>query len=243
MKNVLIIWLWWQWEKYINYFIKNNYEVFWVCKTNVTKQKIEWKYNINVSLGYKSLDYNDFDIIIICLPPEIQWLISLEILESWFKNKLIIEIPVTWESSELEKLKQYKNVVFFLEEYYTLLAQFLRKTEVEKIKSINIEVFTSNEDYINEKARKVSYIHIKNNFIWTNIKSTNINYTFNIHNSENIFYTVNFLYNNTRVEYKFNIEKYLSVWDKKYVDNYNFDNVLKNIIEEKNNFNEYYFID
>jgi len=138
MKKVLIIWLWWQWEKYINYFKKNNYKVFWVCKTIKTKEKIEKKYSIWIELDYKKINYNDFDIIIISLPPTIQWQVSLEILESWYKNKLIIEIPVTWNKKELEKIKKYKNAFFFLEEYYTLMAHFLRKILFHQKKIIYI---------------------------------------------------------------------------------------------------------
>jgi hypothetical protein len=78
---------------------------------------------------------------------------------------LIIEIPVTWESDELEKLKIYNNVFFFLEEYYTLLAQFLRKIEIKNIKKIGIDILTSHEDYKNILAKKVTYIHINNNFL------------------------------------------------------------------------------
>jgi len=201
------------------------------------------KYNIVVDLDYKKTDYNIFDIVIVSLPPEIQWKISLEILKQWYRNKLIIEIPVTWESDELEKLKIYNNVFFFLEEYYTLLAQFLRKIEIKNIKKIGIDILTSHEDYKNILAKKVTYIHINNNFLWINIDSNIINYHFNFHDREDIFYKISFDYNNQNITYVFNKEKYLKIWEKKYIDTYNFDKVLANIIKEKTNINKYYLID
>lgn len=242
MQKVLVIWLWWQWEKYVNYFIKNNYSTFWVCKTDLTKQKIEDKYNIEVVLDYKNLEFNLFFIIIICLPPEIQGKVSLDILQAWFKNKLIIEIPVTWNKLELEKLKQYKNAVFFLEEYYTLLSRFLRKIDLNKIKEININITINKDDYNNQKAREVTYIHINNNFLWINYDKNILKYNFSFHDNENIYYEIIFIYNWNVIKYKFDKEKYLLIWDKKYIDEYNFDFVLKNIIREESNFSNYYNI-
>jgi hypothetical protein len=52
-----------------------------------------------------------------------------------------------------------------LEEYYTLLSRFLRKIDLNKIKEINISITTNEEDYNNQKAREVTYIHINNNFL------------------------------------------------------------------------------
>ncbi len=240
MKKVLIIWLWCQWEKYINYFKKNNYEIFWVCKTKETKVKIEKKYNIEVNLDYKKNNYNNFYIIIVSLPPSIQWKISLEILDSWYKNKLIIEIPITWDKQELKKIKKYNNAFFFLEEYYTLMAQFLRKIDENKIKRININIISSKKDYIDLEARKVSLLHVNNNFLWSNIHLKQDYYNFEFHKSEDIFYEIYIDYNNVEIIYVFNKEKYLKIWTKKYIDKINFDNVLSKLILENRNFNKYY---
>lgn len=240
MNKVLVIWLWEQWKKYINYFIKNDYDVFWVCKSVNTKKQIETKYGINVFLNYKKLNLNTYSIIIVCIPPEVQWKVSLDILQNWFSNKLLIEIPVTWDKIELEKIKKYENVIFYLEEYYTLLSQFLRKLDTNNIQKIDIEVSTNREDYENLQAREVTYIHIKNNFLWLNIN--NINYNFSFHKSSDIFYEITFEYKWERVNYVFNKDKYLNIWNNKFVDDYNFDNVLTKMIIEKSDFNKYYFI-
>ena len=54
-KKILIIWLWQQWKKLINFLIsewcKNN--IIWVCKTTETKIYTENEYNITVITDYK----------------------------------------------------------------------------------------------------------------------------------------------------------------------------------------------
>jgi hypothetical protein len=62
-------------------------------------------------------------------------------------------------------LKKYPNIFFFLEEYYTLLAQFLRKIDATNIKQINIQITCNEKDYISPQAKKVSLIHVNNNFL------------------------------------------------------------------------------
>ncbi len=243
MEDILVIWLWNQWQKYVNYFKKNNYNVFWACKTEKTKKNIENKLKIKILNDYKNLiKNNNFDIIVIALPPSIQGRVSLDILKNWFKNKLIIEIPVCWDETEIKELKKYNNCIFFLEEYYTLLSKFFKKINVKRIKKINIDVITSKEDYLNEKARQVTYIHILNNFLWLNIKKEIIDFNFSFHIWEDIFYKISFKYLWKEIIYNFWEKKFLTIWWKKMIDKYNFDFVLKNIIEEKYNFSKYYFI-
>jgi hypothetical protein len=65
-------------------------------------------------------------------------------------------------------------------------------------------------------------------------------YHFDFHNSEDIFYTISFTYNKRKIFYTFNREKYLIIWEKKYIDSYNFDEILSKIINEKENFSNYY---
>jgi hypothetical protein len=124
---------------------------------------------------------------------------------------MIIEIPVTWNNDELEELKKYDNVFFFLEEYYTLIAQFLRKIDTRKINNLNINIISNKKDYINLEARIVSLIHVNNNFLRTKIKLEDKYYNFEFHNSENIFYEIYFEYNNIEIIYVFNKEKYLKI--------------------------------
>lgn len=243
MKKVLIIWLWNQWKKYLNYFFKNGYIVNWICKTIITKQKFETKYKIKVFQENDNMNYSNYDIIITALPPEIQWKKALEILKNWYENQIIIEIPVTWDEKELEELKKYNNVKIFLEEYYTLLAKFLRKIDIKKIKKIDIDVYTNKIDYENEKAKKVTLLHIESNFLWLNINKNIISYEFHFHEREDIFYEISFIYENKKVKYIFSNEKKLIVWDKNFKDDFCFDKVLKLIIKEKDNFSKLYYID
>lgn len=233
--KVLIIWLWQQWQKYINFFLKNWYTIDWVCKTNETKIKISRKYFINVFLDMDDINVSNYDLIIFALPPAIQWKMAIEILSLWYKNKIIIEIPISFNREEIIELSKYKNVFFFLEEYYTLLWEFLRKSNIELIKKIKISIYTNKADYENINARKVTFFHINSNFIWLNIKSEIFDYNINFHGKEDIFYEVSFSYNWISIFYSFREEKFLKIWEKKYKDDFNFDKVLSKIILNKNN--------
>ena len=255
MQKVLVVWLWGQWQKYLNYFLKNNYQVFWACRTWVTKKKIEKEYGIEVSLDYdKFLDHPQpllikvggrietptltkgrlggvIDIIIVCLPPEVQWEIALELVQKYPNIKVIVEIPVSWDAQVIEKLKKYENCIFYLEEYFTFLWQFLRKIDVSLVEKIDIQITVSKEDYENEEAAKVTHVHIMNNFLGSWIDFEKLNLTYQFHEREDIFYEVSFEYKGTRILYVFNQEKYLMVGERKYNDEYNFDFVLGKILE------------
>lgn len=243
MKKVLIFGLWWQWQKYINFFKKNWYIVCWVCVTEKTKKNIIKNFSIQVFLESESLDYSFFDLIIFALPPIIQWKKALEILSKWYINKVIIEIPVSFENSEIKKLSKYKNVYFFLEEYFTLLSEFIRKIDFNQIDKIDISIFTNKSDYDNLEARKVTFLHINSNFLWLKIKNNIFNYEINFHDLEDIFYEVSFNYKWNKIFYKFSHEKYLKIWEKIINDDFNFDKVLSKIVSTNINFSSYYIID
>ena len=231
MNKVLIIWLWKQWEKYIHYFLKNNYTVYWVCKTVETKHKIQKKYGIQVENDFLTfLKVQEVSIIVIALSPEIQWKIALELAKKYPAIQIIVEIPVSWDNKIIKELKKYQNCIFYLEEYFTLLAKFLRKIDTLSIKKVYIKVSVSKEDYYDKNSAKVTYLHIMNNFLWTNIDRDLIQFSYYFHQREDIFYEVYFDYNDINIHYFFHQEKYLIVGKNKYSDKYNFDYVLMNIL-------------
>ena len=145
--------------------------------------------------------------------------------------KVIVEIPVSWDAQVIEKLKKYENCIFYLEEYFTFLWQFLRKIDVSLVEKIDIQITVSKEDYENEEAAKVTHVHIMNNFLGSWIDFEKLNLTYQFHEREDIFYEVSFEYKGTRILYVFNQEKYLMVGERKYNDEYNFDFVLGKILE------------
>ncbi len=240
IKKILIFWLWLQWKKYLNFFIKNSYEVHWVCKTHNTKKEISDLYKINVFLEKDKINLFNYDLIILALPPDIQWQKAIEIVSTWFLNKIIVEIPVSFDKDTVNKLINYENVFFFLEEYYTILGEFLRKIDISLINEINISVFTNKLDYQNLEARKVTFLHINSNFLWLNIDENIFEYDINFHNREDIFYKINFNYNWINIFYNFWEEKFLIIGEKKYFDNFNFDMVLKKYIETDINNSNFY---
>lgn len=229
MKKVLILWLWGQWRKYINYFLKNNYEVLWVCNTSKTKNEIENKFKIDVLLDYKNIDLNVFEIIIIALPIDIQAQVALEISNKTNK-KILVEIPVTFNEELLHELISKQNIIFFLEEYFTKFSTLLRKINLNDLTKIQIELFISHQDKDNIDALKVAYVHLFNNFLINNFDFNKLEISLKYHNFENINYKIITNYKKSLVNYSFLQEKYLQIWDKKIIDNYNFDYVLSNLI-------------
>lgn len=240
MKNVLIVWLWWQWQKYVQYFLKNAWNVHGICKTEATKKNILQKYPISISTVHEEIDFSRFDMIVIAVPPEVQWTTALTILESGYTEKMIIEIPVSWDLKEIRRLQSYTNVLFFLEEYYTLLASFLRKSDIESIQNISIHTTVHPDDFQNPLAREVARIHVYNNFLWLCIPSSVFHESFSFHQDENIYYRIEFEYKNKIIQYIFEKEKYLLVGDARFSDPFDFDGVISRILTDTKNPSVFY---
>jgi len=251
MKKVLIIWLWKQWKRHINYFKNNNCEVFWVCKTNKTKNNIMDKFFIEVVLDIKLfLVKYSFDIVIFALPEEIQWDIILKYINDLeYVNKIVVEMPISNNNKKIELIKQYKNIYFFIEEYYSLFWKFCRKIDTKYIDWINIELFIHIDD---KDSIKNNIIHIKNNFIWTNLlDKIRINNIF-LKNSDfendqldywkkRLCYNIKFKYNNMNIIYNFWYTSVdFKIWNKVFVDNWNFDNNLSKILNYNNELKDIY---
>jgi hypothetical protein len=112
-----------------------------------------------------------------------------------------------------------------------LLWQFLRKIDASLVEKINIKITVSKDDYENEKASRVTHIHIMNNFLGSWLNEKNLHFTYNFHEREDIFYEVAFEYKGVKIFYVFNQEKYLMIGEKQYSDEYNFDFVLGKLLE------------
>lgn len=240
MHKVLIIWLGRQWQKYIDYFLKNNYEVYWVCRTQETRKNIENKYKIKASLNYMDFVDVDFHTVIIALPPAIQWKIWLEVAGVFRKSTVVIEIPVSFDMDDIQKLCHKDNVLFFMEEHFTLLANFLSKIDLNEIDRMDIKLFIDREDLDNQQAVQVAYIHLLNNFYWLDMDLSKLHIEMETHNQEDIFYEVHFMYGWKKIAYIFNKEKWLYVWDAYLADKYNFDFAVSNILKMKKMDKDYY---
>jgi len=220
--------------------VKNDYEVFWICKTNVTREKIQKDYNITVYLDYKKLEYNDFDIIVISVPPYVQWKISVFIIENWYKNKLILEYSIVFNIEEFKKLHRYDNIFFFLEEYYSMLNRFLKKINIEKIEEFLINIKINNLNNIDFK--NIYLKHITNNFLWFDIDKNKFKSNFILSKSTNLDYSIIFNYNWIINKFYFWNETYLKIWDKYFYDNWNFNKNLDKFLIEINNNNNLFNI-
>lgn len=240
-KKVLVIWTGNQWQQYIDFFLKNKYIVEGMCKSKRTQEYIQTKKNIKIYTEEELVIWQEFDMIVLALPSEIQWHKALNILESGFTATLLIESPVSLEKNLVERLQKYENVIFFIEEYYTLLSRFLQKAESTLVHNLHIKLYISQEDYENEFARMVSYMHVRHNFLWKQEMISDIELSF--HESEKIFYEISFQYRGKNIFYNFSQEKYLLVWDTRYDDPFCFDMVLALLLSEEKNLKPYYVLE
>ncbi len=230
--NIAIIWLWNHWKKYINFFEKKDLEVFWACKTRKTKNYIESNYHIKVFLDYKELiKTHRLDFIVLALPQEIQWKIALNILKKVSKKtKILIELPVCDSISDREALEKFENVWFFIEEYYSLLSSFLRKIDISNISSINVSMYVSAEDFWDEKSQNIDKIHLMNNFVWLWIDYNIFDIKIYKHDDINVYFDINFSYLWKKINYSFFEKKILKIWNKQFIDNFNFDEVINSLL-------------
>lgn len=240
MKKVLIIWPWRQWQKYIRHFLDRGYEVYGLCKTEETQQKIQSLYKIPVFVDLQEWISHNPSLIILALPPDVQWEVALKILGTWFQDTLLIEIPVCWDKQEIQEILSYKNVVLFLEESLTLLARFLRRISPNSIRDVYIHMYVAERDYIDDYARKVAYIHVLSNFLWTGVDFRSIRMNFSFHDREDIFYDITFTYEWKHIKYSFHQEKSLLVDGRRKKDVLNFDLALSTLLRTETNNPEFY---
>jgi len=195
--------------------------------------------NIDVFTNIDDIDIPWLDIIVLALPSHIQWTYAIDLLEWGYKNILLIETPVTWKQDELSVLQSYDNVLFFIEEYYTLLARFLRRSDVLKIEKIDVELYVNQQE--GDIWKEVSLLHVRNNFIWLK-HVPKVSYSYIHHESEKIYYNISFIYQNQQIEYRFWNKKTFRIWDDVYTDVFNFDFALSKVLRQDSELNKDYVI-
>jgi len=230
--KVAVIWLWNHWKKYINFFERQKIELFWSCKSVKTKNYIEETYDISVDLNYKDLiKSNVFDFIVLALPSDIQWQIAIEIVKCVPKTtNILIELPVSDFKYERKILEWFDNIWFFVEEYYSLLAKFLRKSDIKKIKKIDVRMYVSEDDFWDKKSENIDKIHLMNNFIWLWIDYNIFDIKFFKHDDLNVCFDIKFIYAWREIKYSFFKEKIFQIWNRNFIDSFNFDEVVNNIM-------------
>lgn len=241
--NVLITWLWYQWKRYIDYFLSKKYCVYWICKSYETKKKLTDNYNIIIETNINKFSNIKFDIAVVALPSNIQWEFILYNLDI-FSNikKVLIEMPITKNDLILEKLKNMNNFYFFLEEYNWFLNIFLRKINYN-IKNLDIKNYINDND---EVSLENNFIHIKNNFLWSKliIPNESINVIKkNVYNIWDLNYEISFSYKDNIIYYNFdnNWISLLINW-KKYKSYWSFEKNIEKILNLNSSYKKLYFL-
>lgn len=188
MKKILIFWLWNQGEKYVKYFSNKWFEIIWVSKSWLNKKKLK-----NISKIYKSeelfldknFNFSDFEnIVLAVLPIKEHEKILEKILDINYFWKIFVEKPVSYDLEFLEKLKNYKNIYYFVDELY--FSDFY-----EKIEKYNLVFVLYNHN-------NSEFIHLLEHIFWWFLLSENF---------ENILQKlkIKFLKNKNEIDLKYNI--------------------------------------
>lgn len=141
--NILLFWLWNQWVKYVKNF---NNDVFCVTKSGINKTWIEVKNIISYSNfidNYYSFDFlNNFDLIIICVDKSSLDNLINKLCFLNLHSKILIDKPVSYDLDLLEKLKNYNNIYYFIDEiFFNKLYNKIFNSSYVKIISIkNVDV-------------------------------------------------------------------------------------------------------
>ncbi len=235
--TILIIWVGEQWKKYINFFQNKPVHITGVCQSQASQSLISKKYDIQVIIWLSwKVHFKEYDLIIIALPVKIQWTTALNILNQWYSWKIIVDTPVSWDNTVIQSLMDYDNVSFFLEEYYTLFAKLLRKSE-QHISNIHIRLYIPENEYTSCESKSVGLLHIHNNFLWFSLQYTT---TIIPTKADTMRYEIVFRYQNVESTYKFSHDWVLILGNKTYNDPINFDLALEQLLQEEKNIKLYY---
>ena len=235
--KVLIIWLWNHGKKNINFFVKKRIHVFWICKTQKTKEYIEKKYNIDVSFDYKKIIIeNNFEYIVFALPTSIQWDIALDVISMVNKDtKIILWTNICDYQKQRDQFIKYDNIWYFLEENHSLLNKLFRKIKLNSISEIKVYFTVSKEDFKHKYSEIVAIVHLINHFVWLNINFKIFQIEFSRHkdNNTDINFNLDFAYSWKNFRYIFlSKQKYLLIDWKKYIDDFSFDSAMEETLRK-----------
>lgn len=255
IRNVVIFWLWWQWKQFIKYFLKNKYNVIWICRSLDTKKNIENEFSIKVYNDYRNILDNKIDLLILCAFPIDIYEEILKYSEN-YTYKILSDLPISFNLEYLEKyVKNEKVFLFLIETKLEFYENYFIKYNNEIIK-INCLLLQNKDNLKQQKYLKESVIvdtqYMCNNLIGTNLDLLNINYKFVERGIKNIEYIIElFLKKWEKVIYKYEDWKgiiifcdiYWAIVDKK-IENILFDTVLSKYIDDinlnKNSYKEEY---
>ena len=245
-KKILLIGLWWQWQKFLKYFLSksNEYEVIWCCKTDITKKKIVSTYWIDVSTDYKKIGRDKFDLVVSTVyPTNVQYQIVEYILENT-NNKVLIDLPITFNLNKLKYLLSFDNLYLFNFEHYTKIFKLTSQLK-DRIKKINATLFVWEKNILSQidtkKALVVDMFYMLNNLIEIDLGKIVVNYTKKIVVKDVEFLLEIVLISGEKIIYKYEDGKGIIMFNwKLIIDNLTYENVLNLILNNifSDNFNK-----
>ena len=251
INKVVIFWLWWQWKQFIKFFLNRNYIVYWICKTESTKNIIEKEFWIEVFTDYSIILSNNIDLLVLSAYP-IDIYDEIISFSNKFNYKILSDLPITFNIKSLNSYVLNDRIYFFLLETKLYFFSYISSLKLDEIYSIDCLLYQNKDNLISQKFRKESLIvdshYIFNNLLLLDKNFINLNFKFVSRSIKNIEYIINIKFKSwNKLIYKYEDWKWLFyVFD--YLNNllfYNcevikFDNLLEEYISDINLNNNFY---
>ncbi len=92
------------------YYLSDKTELMHVIdKDKLAAKKVGNKYNCNYGTDYTNLDFNEIDILSICVPTEFHFEILEYLYRIGYKNLIILEKPVVNTDEEIKKINDFDS--------------------------------------------------------------------------------------------------------------------------------------
>lgn len=252
-KKIIVIWLWKQWKKIVNFFISlwlvDN--IIWICKTIETKEYCEKKFNIYISL--------DLDLVINKYGSDV-WFIFIWVMpddvqdEIYIKtNNIFTNVPILIEKSFISESSLNKinmnHFTWIIVEEYSYLPFFIKIKEIrDNIKEINIIVNLNEATYSEILKKELSfmsyiywYIYILDISNIKVIKISKLDWKAKVLLLINWHIIINIILKRTDNVYNFNSIIYKDINNNKFIFNANSKYFLFNWNKFLNNSLNWYF--
>lgn len=201
IKKVVVFGLWYQWKQFLNYFLKNNFEVYWICKTLETKDKIEKEFWIQVFTDYKKILNNNIDLMVLCAYPIDIYEEVIEFSKK-YNFKILADLPISFSEDFLQK--NIWNKQLFLFNLETKLPIFkIIKEDIENIIKSEAILYINDYNIWNKNWVLVDLQYLVNNLLLLDLKKISFKTIYVNRDIKNIEYIIKIFLKDKVILYKY----------------------------------------
>lgn len=201
IKNVVVFWLWYQWKQFLRYFLKKNYNVFGICKTENTKNEMKKKFNIQVFTDYKKILNEKIDLLVLTAYPIDIYEDVIEYSHK-FNYKILSDLPISFSQSFFKKYFPSKQIFLFHLETKLFLFKFIQKN-IEKISKVEWFLLCNDYNISNKNWVLVDEQYLLNNLLLIDLSQIYIKRIFVKREIKNVEYLIKIYLKDIIVLYKY----------------------------------------